>query len=76
MRCYFHLVNGDHVIRDEDGMEVPDLGAARRGALTAISDTLAGDPRLAHNRAGWTLRVTDASGDVLFTLPVENGLGN
>jgi hypothetical protein len=73
MRCYFHLTKGDKTIRDERGLEVPDLDHARTEAIKAIAELRATQPSLAREGAGWTLIVADRSGVTLFTLPLHGG---
>ena len=38
MPLYFHLQNGTEMIRDEEGIEVSDLDAARAEALDSLRD--------------------------------------
>jgi hypothetical protein len=76
MHCYFHVVNGDATIKDETGLEVADLDHARDAAIKALVEVRATNPALADEGAGWRLAVTDASGALLFTLPLDAGTGN
>jgi two-component system, response regulator PdtaR len=76
LRCYFHLSKGDETIRDEHGIEVPDLDHARAEVMKAIAELRATQPRLAREGAGWTLTVADASGAALFTIPLDVGLAS
>jgi hypothetical protein len=38
MRCYFHLVNGQTTLTDDEGLEVSDLESARVQALMTVSE--------------------------------------
>jgi hypothetical protein len=40
-RFYFHLRAGDELMRDEEGIDLPDLSAARREAIEAARELLA-----------------------------------
>jgi hypothetical protein len=74
MLCYFPLVNGTAVIRDETGCLVADVDQARLEALRAISEMRESDPRLTAECAGWTLQAVDASEAILFTIPLDSRL--
>jgi hypothetical protein len=41
VRFHFHLIDGDQLITDEQGCELPDLSAARREAELAAREFLA-----------------------------------
>jgi Domain of unknown function (DUF6894) len=61
---YFHLGLGSRLIRDEEGVELPDRAAAREEANAVtrdLSTTANGRSRL----AGWFLRVADSQGHFL-----------
>ncbi|MBZ6078368.1 DUF6894 family protein [Microvirga puerhi] len=73
MRCYFNLVDGHARILDHDGIEVLDLDQARVQALKAIEELLEEDGEMADDWRNWTLEVTNESGTILFSIPL-NGI--
>jgi hypothetical protein len=74
MRIYFHLLKGTKAIRDEDGIEVSDVGAARAEALSAIRDMRSAEDPGPPDWAGWKLAVADESGALLFSVDVDGPL--
>ena len=67
-RYYFHLCECDGQVPDEEGMELPDLGAADRVAVRATRDLMAsavlrGELPLSH-----AIEITDQRGAVLKTI--------
>ena len=71
MHCFFHLVHTHERILDETGIEVSDLEAAHYQAIKAIEELREeGEPDEVDWR-GWQLEVTDASGRVLFSIPLD-----
>ncbi len=71
MHCYFHLVHTHERIADETGIEVSDLEAAYYQAVRAIQELREeGEPDAVDWR-GWHLEVTDTSGKVLFSIPLD-----
>lgn len=69
MHCFFNLVRGQEVIRDETGVNVWNLEQARRDAVQAINDLLRNEPGVALEE-GWTMECADESGAVLFTISI------
>jgi hypothetical protein len=74
MRCYFHLLSGSKSIPDEEGVDVPDLTSARGQAVILFRELCGKDPEFAQAASAWKLCATDASGAVLFSLPLEASL--
>jgi hypothetical protein len=72
MRCYFHLVKQTETIPDEEGIEVLDLFQGRQAALRAAEELLREDKEAAAAAYGWRLDVSDASGDVLFSIWLDD----
>jgi hypothetical protein len=68
MRCFFHLVNADRSLRDEEGVEVADLHEARSEVRKAITELRQADALLAKDWQGWRIDVSNESGDVLFSI--------
>ena len=62
MRCYFHLIKGDEMIRDENGIEVLDVEQARAAFIKAVAELRVDNPNLAEEGAGWTLVAVDSVG--------------
>jgi hypothetical protein len=64
-RYFFDFTDGDHTEHDFKGQELRTAAAAYRVAeLMVIDESVEG------SRMGWTLRVSDAAGKQLFSLPV------
>jgi len=72
-RYFFHIRDGDSLVLDEDGCELPNLAAAKREALQSAGDLLRQAKR---NRifASETphIEVRDDAGDQLVTQPVHH----
>jgi hypothetical protein len=72
MRLYFHLTNGRDVVRDEDGIDVADVDAARREAQQAVEELRQEKDFDRRTWNGWRLEVTDASGVVLVRIGLSS----
>jgi hypothetical protein len=71
MRCYFHLVSYHDAVLDEVGIEVTDLEAAEAEALRAIKELREEEGAASDDWHDWHLRVTDRSGQVFLTIPLD-----
>jgi hypothetical protein len=74
MRLYFHLVHDQDTILDPEGVEITDLWQAGDEALREVRKLRQDDPSAAQDWAGWTFRVTDASGRVVLSVSLEGDL--
>ena len=74
MRCFFNLVNGSEEIIDYDGIEVNGIEQARTQALKAIAELRREDNDVASEWKNWRLEVSDADGEVLFTISLATDL--
>ena len=70
MRLYFHLQDGTEVIRDEEGINVPDVAVAQAEALETIQELRGERDTGPQDWVGWKLAVADGSGAPLFSLDV------
>ncbi|SDD94550.1 DUF6894 family protein [Belnapia rosea] len=73
-RFFLNIRDGDFLARDDEGLEFPDLEAARAEALAAARDVL-GDA-IQHDQVQDTRQyeITDPSGKVLATIPLMDAL--
>ncbi len=71
LRYYFNLTDGDEVVRDEDGIEVPDVRVALIHALDAIEELRGEDISFSGEWQGWRLDVVDGSGNLIQSLPLD-----
>jgi hypothetical protein len=74
MRLFFHLVDNQDTIHDLEGVEVTDIGQAEAEALRALAEMRQEDPLAPQDWSGWTLRVTDSSGQVVLSLSLDGGV--
>jgi hypothetical protein len=74
MRLFFHLLDSGDTIHDLEGVEVTDLEQARTEALRALDEMRQEDPSAPQEWSGWTLRVTDGSGQVVHSLDLDAGI--
>ena len=70
-RYYFHLTNGEAVIRDEEGTEVSSMQTALISAMEMVEELRAEDPSAADEWQGWRLEIADASGRTVHTMPLD-----
>jgi hypothetical protein len=67
-RFYFHICNGHGFVEDEEGVDLPDEAAARRNAVEAARDVMAGDLREGRLDLTSFIEVEDDAHRLLFTL--------
>jgi hypothetical protein len=72
MRYFFHLVNASEIIRDEEGLELPDSEEARLAALSEIDELRREDSVTVEEWRGWRLNVVDASGALVFSIALDS----
>lgn len=71
---FFHVRDGDRLIEDPEGVDLPDLDAARAEAATAARQ-LRGDALLRGGAvAGRSFEITDKAGRVLATVAIKDVL--
>jgi hypothetical protein len=70
-RYYFHLTNGEALIRDEEGTEVSSMQSALISAMEMIEELRAENPSEADEWQGWRLEIVDASGRTVYTMPLD-----
>jgi hypothetical protein len=70
-RYYFHLTNGEAVIRDEEGTEVSSMQTALISAMEMVEELRTEDPSAADEWQGWRLEIVDASGRTVHTMPLD-----
>ena len=72
MRLYFHLVSDFAEIPDTDGLEVRATGDLRPQILKALEEIRKEKPHLFEEGRGWRVNVADDSGQVLFSLALDD----
>jgi hypothetical protein len=70
-RYYFNLTDGHEVIRDEDGIEVPDIRTALIHASEAIEELRHEDASPSGEWHGWRLDIVDSSGNLIQSLSLD-----
>jgi len=66
-RFFFHLVSKDKIIRDPNGREFENIGAAHRHAQTIVEKSIL---LLCHelNWTGWSINVSNENDDTVLTV--------
>ena len=65
---FFHIRQGKYQSSQAEGIELPDLAAARREAAMICSDMARDIVGELDNSPEWQMDVTDTSGTVVFRL--------
>ncbi|MEE1612724.1 DUF6894 family protein [Microvirga sp. CF3016] len=74
-RYYCHIQQGEKLIQDPNGVELPSLDAARMEAFDGIRDILAAGIRRGDDDAlDDVLIITDETGRELMTIPFTEAL--
>ena len=68
-RFFFHLRDHVHSIIDPEGVELPDLSAARQKALSAARDVLSADIKTGLIDLRFRIDVEIEAGQVVHSLP-------
>jgi hypothetical protein len=74
-RFYFHVRDGDRLIADPDGGELPDLDAARAVAAAALRRAAAAAHGAAKAASGRRFEIADRAGRVLATVALWDVFG-
>jgi hypothetical protein len=70
-RYYFHLTRGRERIEDTAGVDLAGDDEARLVARDVLGETAAGNADQLHDFAGWTVEITDGSGRVVDSIPLD-----
>ena len=67
-RFYFHLRDGDELLPDDEGADLPDFSAARREAVLAAREFLAEAIKSGRQKVPDAFVIADESGRTLDTI--------
>ena len=73
-RFYFHLSEGDQLIIDNEGLDLPDFSAAQREALLDARELLAEAIKSGKPEVPEALVIADEAGQELGTVPLATVL--
>jgi hypothetical protein len=71
-RFYFHIRRGEELVTDEEGVDLPDVEAARREGLLAAREILA--EMVLHNEVvdGEEFQIANDQGVLVATIPFRS----
>jgi hypothetical protein len=73
-RYYFHIFNSTSTVEDEEGLELPDLQAARAQAITGIRSVLSTEILTGVFDLRGRIDIADAEGKVVETVRYKEAL--
>jgi len=73
-RFYFHIVDGEDVTRDEEGLDLPDREAARLAALDGARDIMAAEIHQGAIDLRMRIEVEDEEGQALLSVPFADAV--
>jgi hypothetical protein len=68
-RYYFHVCNGDGFTTDEEGLELPDVHAARTTAIQGLRDIMASELKDGLLKTASFIEIEDENHELLMTVP-------
>ena len=71
-RFFFHIRDGETLIEDPDGSDLPDLAAACEEAAEGARSLLAEKLKAGEVLDGQRFEITSAEGEVLAILPLKD----
>jgi hypothetical protein len=74
VRYFFHLHESGGCIVDEEGLELADLDAARRAALTGARALIASEVLDGRLTLGTVMEVQDGRGETVMRLPFRDAV--
>lgn len=69
-RFYFHLRDGDELVKDPEGSDLPDVDAAKREALLAARDILSDAIKAGKSKVPEAFVIADEAGRAVETIPL------
>lgn len=73
-RYYLHIREGDRLVEDPDGSDLPDIEAARAEALEGARNILAAKVKAGELIGGQRFEITNEVGTVLAVIPLKTAL--
>lgn len=73
-RYFFHLHECGTLLEDEEGVELPDLTAARRAAVKNARDVMCGEINRGTLCLGCRIEVRDSHGVTVLELPFREAV--
>jgi hypothetical protein len=73
-RFHFHLMDGDQLITDDEGSDLPDFSAARREGEMAARELLAEAIKAGQSRVPEAFVIADEAGRELGRVPLGDDL--
>ena len=67
-RYFFNTTDGDTTCPDHEGVELPDMEAARKHAIKEAHDLIYGLVIPSHDWGKWRVEIANASGRSLMTI--------
>ena len=74
VRYYFHLRDGEDLLLDPEGQELPSLDAVRKVTLASARSIISNDVRGGRVDLTCHVDVEDASGAIVHSLPFEDAV--
>jgi hypothetical protein len=69
-RYFFHILSGGVTVEDDEGIELPDMAAARREAVANARDLALSADKDGFGKETRGVQIVDAAGTVLGSVPV------
>ena len=69
---YLHIRDAEELVEDTEGIDLPDLDAARSEAVRGARDIIASAVRAGGLLDGQRIEITDAEGRLLASVPFKD----
>jgi hypothetical protein len=73
-RYHFHLHECGTIIRDEEGLEKPDLESVRQEALMSARELLCGEMMRGKLCLSCHIEIQDEAGEVVYVMPFKEAV--
>jgi hypothetical protein len=71
-RFYFHLRSADELAQDDEGLELPDLAAAREQAIASAREIVADAIKAGKTKTLRHFVIADENGREILTVPLKD----
>jgi len=72
MRFFFNIRDGDTLIRDDEGLMLPDIETAREEARSSAQELAVEEFKATRHVDGRVIEITDPQGRVIETVPLKS----